>query len=317
VTAIRAEARLDAPHLDPGDALQAVLAAALARRAFPAGPDRLAPWELWAPSHFGLDRVTRFEQADEAARRQVLAACARGLLEEAYFIEKAGLAFAAKMVLLAESADERVLYSLVAADEATHLHAVASHLRGPDRPRAASPFVRWLAEEIQEGDGAGLGYLIPVVLEGWGIVHYQALARGCRGARLRATLVAIARDEALHHRGGVLLAGRRAATDASRERLVEALARLLDMVRAGPQAVVAALDGATGPLGRAELVRTFRELDAEAHSGRRLGLLRALAHAGGADRLIERLDRRGLFAPLDPEACADRFGRTEGGQTTC
>jgi hypothetical protein len=317
MTAIRTAARLDAPHLDPGDDLQPVLAAALARRAFPGGPDAAAPWDLWAPSHFGLDRVTRFERAGEDERRRILAACARSLLEEAYFIEQAGLAFAAKMVLLADSAEERVLYSLVAADEAAHFHAIASHLPRPAGQRADPPFLRWLAEVIEEGDRVSLCYLIQVVLEGWGIVHYQALARGCRGERLRRTLVAIARDEALHHRGGVLLARRRDASEASRGFARQALARLLEMVRAGPQAVVKALADVTGPLGRAERVQAFQELDAAGHSGRRLRLLRSLIGAGGADRLAERLDSRGLFAPLGPEACADRFEETEGGHGIC
>ena len=78
----------------------------------------------WGAGYYGLDRVRLFAGAREAQRRAILEACGRALLEEAFFIEKCGIGYAAKMVLLAETSCERQLYGLIAGDEAAHLAAI-------------------------------------------------------------------------------------------------------------------------------------------------------------------------------------------------
>ena len=56
---------------------------------------------FWPAKHFNLDRVTIFRDASEEEREQILEGCCRDLLEEAYWIEKLGMYFAAKMSLMA------------------------------------------------------------------------------------------------------------------------------------------------------------------------------------------------------------------------
>ena len=80
--------------------------------------------QQWKAEFFGLDQVTAFTTAAPATQRAVVTGCSRAILEEAYFIEKAGVGFAAKMTLLAQDMDERNLYALFAGEEAAHPAAV-------------------------------------------------------------------------------------------------------------------------------------------------------------------------------------------------
>src|SRR5262249_51873896 len=124
---IQIETRLDAPDLGREHELQAVLQSALKSRAAapPSNADPLNAY--WPAAHFGLDRVSLFRDASEEEQARILAGCSRDVIAESYFIEKSGMYFAAKMALLAESAQERMLYSLFGADEAVHFDWVANY----------------------------------------------------------------------------------------------------------------------------------------------------------------------------------------------
>ena len=296
---VRVRSGLSLGPLPAGHKLKPLLAAAAAK----AGVEqpRLAfPDRAWDAAFHGLDRVGAFRKLSVNRRREVLRACAKGLLSESCHIEKLGLAFTAKMSLLSRSEDERQLYALFAADEARHLSEIARYL--PDGPSAASdnPFLLLLGEIIEKGDKPGLTRLIQVVLEGWGLTHYGSLARACRDEGLRRTLRRILKDEALHHGSGVVLAAAEPLGRAERREVEEWLLRLARMVQAGPQAVV----GALGPLSRREREKAFSELSCESHSAERLALLRGLIASCGETRAIETLEKAGALRPLDAASCA-------------
>ncbi len=282
--------------------MRAILDTALRRRGMPhlapSGSD--APWDA---SYFGLDRVAVFRQAPAETRRRILAGCAEDVLREAVGVERLGLTFAARMVLLAETTEARMTYSLFGADEAMHLAAIGRYLASPEAdtpPR--DPFLCLLTEAINEGPRLGLAFVVQVVLEGWGLVHYGTLSRECRSPDVAATFAGILRDEALHHGAGRAVLRRDDLPALDHAWTVEVLVRLLEMVQAGPQRVVDRLTAATGPLSRGELARVFEELHAEADAGRTLDLLRNLMRLAPA--VVTALDRYAAFAPFSPERCA-------------
>ncbi len=57
--------------------------------------------------HFGLGGVDIYRDMDAEAQRAVVAACSKGLLAEAYYIEKAGVSCCAKLCVLSETTEER------------------------------------------------------------------------------------------------------------------------------------------------------------------------------------------------------------------
>lgn len=101
-----------------------------------------SPGEIWDADYFGLQRVKFFRQANADLQREILEGCARTLLNEAYFIEKSGTAYCAKMILLAESTELRQVYGLIAADEASHLQWIRPWVAEQDRVRPDGAMLR-------------------------------------------------------------------------------------------------------------------------------------------------------------------------------
>ncbi|TNE90945.1 MAG: ferritin-like domain-containing protein [Deltaproteobacteria bacterium] len=261
---------------------------------------------VWKPAHYGLDRVQAWTEADDDVRRAVLADCARASLLEAYFIEKAGVAYAAKMTLLAESADERSLYALFAAEEATHLDAIKQALGPVDEQQwQANPFLTLLRDIVEEADRATGQLVIQVVLEGWGLVHYAGLRDACQDRDLQRLLARIVADEAGHHGSGVHLLRGVSFAGAQRRAAVDQLGHMLAMVQVGPALVAGSLERHLGGFTRDQRLRVYRELDAEQHIRERLAKLGAcLDKVPGAAVVAEDLTAAGRFTIPAVEALA-------------
>lgn len=274
---IDVRALLDAPHWRDDPALQSILGSLLRRRPMSLPDNPPDPAEIWPASSFGLERVTEFVDASDERKREIVRRCAADRLAEALYVEKLGLAFCAKMTLLAETTEERMLYTLTAGDEATHYYWMSQFIGDDPKP---SPFLDLVGTWIERGSRSALTLLVQVVLEGWGVQHYRLLGSDCRDAQLAAVLREIVTDEARHHGSGTRLLAQHALSDAEREGVAHALAELLDMVRCGPQAVVAAID----PVDRK---RCLDELHAADDAQRKLDLLRDLI---GDPAILARLD---------------------------
>lgn len=265
----------------------------LRRRAAAGTPQTAAP--LWPAAHFGLDKVPAYTSATPEQQRRILDHCAQGLLRESWFVERGGMEFCARMVLAAESADERQLYSLIGADEAAHYAWLQPWL--PADSGAMDTFNRFLADCVAQSTPQPLAYLMQVVLEGFGIVHYSGLAASCNDPALADTLRRMAEDEALHHAAGLAAFRAERLGRAEREFLLDASYAFLQMIRSGPQAVVAALDQELGGLDTTALHALFITLDDAAATEAKLRRLRQLMDQPGMGWLLEKLQTRGAFDP--------------------
>ncbi len=266
MSAIDVRALLNAPHWRDDAALQSILGSLLRRRPMSLPERAPNPVAIWPASSFGLDRVTEFIDASDERKREIVRRCAADRLAEALYVEKLGLAFCAKMTLLAETTEERMLYTLTASDEAAHYYWISHFVDGDPKP---SPFLELIGSWIERGSRNALTMLVQVVLEGWGVQHYRLLGSDCRDAQLAAVLREIVTDEARHHGSGRHLVEQHELNDAERAEVVRALAELLDMVRCGPHAIVAAID----PINRQ---RCLEEMHAAEDAQRKLDLLRNL-----------------------------------------
>lgn len=264
------------------------------------------PAVLWDAAFFGLDRVDAFRSAPATAQREILGACARGKLLEAYFIEKAGVSYAAKMTLLAETADERTLYALFCAEEAAHLDAIRAALGPVDESGwQADPFLGLLQTIVEEADRQTGQLVIQVALEGWGLLHYGALRDRCRHGGLRQTLAGIVADEAGHHGSGVALLRGEALAPAAARHAAALLGEMLAMIQVGPALVAEALERTLGGLTPGQRRRVFAQLGAERHVRDRLGRLRGcLDKVPAAAPVTAALERAGRFTVPSLEALA-------------
>jgi hypothetical protein len=299
MTAVAVHAGLDLPSLSPGHRLRPLLNTRLRpRRNAMASAD--TPHAHWNAEFFGLPRVGVYLQATEEQRARVLDRCGRTLLEEAYFIEKCGISFAAEMVLLAESIEERMLYAVFASEEARHFDVIRSFLTSVPEPGTANPFLALLTETIECGDRTALQFVIQVVLEGWGLSHYKALRDQCATPALYDCLDAILRDEAGHHGSGRVLFAEADVSGPTRGRIEEMVGAMLRMVQCGPMSVLGAIEQELGSLSRAKKIEVMEQLDGREHAQARLGKVRELVCFESVRPIVERLESKGLFRPLSP-----------------
>lgn len=301
---ITIETRLDAPDLSAAHRLQPILASALKEIGSQQAPNKVQAF--WSAGHFHLDKVAIFNTASAEEQEAILQRCSQSLLAEAYYIEKCGMYFAPKMCLLAESSEEKMLYSLFAADEARHFHQIAAFVT----PQAVSdylhnPFIQLLDEILRYGNKTTLTYIVQVLLEGWGIRHYHALAANARDTQLKETLATILKDEARHHGSGLLLFNEKRLSEQQLAEIIEPLIHFFRMVQVGPQLIVAHLEEVMGHLSQAQRETIFAELDAEATTVSKLVLLKSLIQtAAYADDILTRLESAGALRAFSAAECA-------------
>ncbi|MBH8573723.1 ferritin-like domain-containing protein [Nostocaceae cyanobacterium CENA369] len=293
-------AGLDLPHTDPNDRLRRILKAALPNQ----GNNTLQPdSDYWDAEFFKLHQVKIFQQASTAEQSAILGLTNRSLLEESYFIEKTGVGYMAKMVPLAETVEERMLYGLFTADEATHLSQISHFLPEVEPTNSNDPFVRLLAEVVESTDKTVLLFVLQIVLEGWGLNHYRRLAKECHHPILAELFASFLDAEARHHATGTTLFNQIPVAADSQATILDVLAQFLFMVQMGPQSVLAAIEQVKGHLSRSQKIQILEELDTQTHSGTRLQILRSLMRGGSADAIVQALDERGVFEPLPADKC--------------
>lgn len=293
-------AGLDLPHTDPDDRLRRILTAALPNQV----ADVLYPeLNYWDAEFFNLHQVKIFQDAIASEQSAILHLVNRSLLEESYFIEKSGVGYMAKMVLLAETVEERMLYGLFTADEATHLSQISCFLPEMEVTDSNHPFLRLLAEVVESADKTVLLFVLQVVLEGWGLSHYRRLAKECRHPVLAELLSSFLQAEARHHGTGTTLFNRISVSASSQAAILDVLTQFLLMVQVGPQNVLASIERVKGHLSRSQKIQILVELNTETHSGTRLQILRSLMTGTSAMAIVQALDEQGAFEPLPADKC--------------
>ncbi len=292
-------AGLDLPDINSKDKLNRILSSALEKtnRYY---ENRSTLVNYWNANYFNLDKVKIFKDSTPGEQSSILQLCNLGILEEAYFIEKAGMGYMAKMILLAETTEERMLYGLFAADEVTHFAQISSFLPTPEVSN--NPFLDLLEKVVESDDKTVLLFVLQVVLEGWGLTHYRSIASYCQNPQLKSILQGFLQDESRHHATGVTLFENISLSKSS-QYIVEILAMFLQMVQLGPQSVVKAIEQVKGHLSKEDKINIFAQLDTENHSGSRLKLLRNLIDLPNAKNILENLDIKGSFQALKPSQC--------------
>ncbi|MEH2196711.1 ferritin-like domain-containing protein [Nostoc sp.] len=290
----------DLPHSNSHDSLLRILTAVLPNHNSCANYQKLNCWDA---EFFNLHQVKIFQQSNITEQSAILELANRSLLEESYFIEKAGVGYMAKMVLLAETVEERILYGLFTADEATHLHQISHFLPEMEVTSTDDPFLRLLSEVVESADKTVLLFVLQVVLEGWGLSHYRRLAKECRHPVLAELFSSFLQSESRHHATGTTLFNQTSLSVFSQTTILDVLAQFLFMVQVGPQSLLAAVEQVKGHLTRSQKIQILEELDTETHSGTRLQILRSLMGIKSAHSILQILEERGAFQPLPAHQC--------------
>ena len=268
----------------------------------------------WDAGFFGLDRSTRFRDLPLPRQVAVTAALSEAVLREAQHIEVVGTTYAAKMALLAETLPQRELYSFFAADEARHLRLISALVGEPHLDWVqGNSFLGYLAQVVQDEDRETLVFLIQVILEGWGINYYSALARCARAPQVTRCFETILLDEGRHHGSGLVLFDESRLTMPQLARLKDLLAAFLAMVRIGPAATLAHLARETGGMSRSEIHDFLTEVDFAAKVKADLSLMQSLLVKAGAHKLRQFFVEKAAFTVPTAAACASDAAAFLGG----
>jgi rubrerythrin len=295
--------RLDIPHATDSR-FHKILSAHLKQRGRYKEAEEMNSQPLWHAEYFQLNQSSLFKKATLEQQQEILERCSRHLLNESYFIEKSGLTYCAKMVLLAESTDIAQVYSLISADEATHLAWITPFVKAEDRLKPQGAFLQFLSKLIEECDPNTLAYVVQVILEGWGVHHYRSLAKSCRAENLRSVFQDIVKDEALHCYTGEVLFNADRCSPIQLKFIEDCLAHYTEMVRVGPQGIVSAMEEVLGSLNLSDKTILFEELNTQNESRHKLSILKNLMSQPGIENSVYQLDKQGKFSPYSAAQCA-------------
>lgn len=262
---------------------------------------------LWAAEWWGFHCSSVFQKLRPDVQQRILCACNQAMLNEAYFIEKSGLAYTAKMVLMAESTDMAQLYALIGADEARHLAWIEPYIKSEQKTCPSGQFLMFLSTLVEDVPPRLLVYLVQIILEGWGLDHYMRLSTSCQQDLLSYIFSNILKDEALHHRSGQLLFDHTTLLPTDFPLIKDSLQCYAEMVRIGPQATVAAMDQATGGLSFQDVEEIIIALRHSEETARKLTLLKDLMRQPGVESVVDELDEMGYFVPMSPTEAARAY----------
>ncbi len=165
-------------------------------------PSKTLPY--WSAEHYDLHQSKLFQSLSLEQQTQVIFRLNQWSLELIYFIEKFGLNYGAKMIELADSVEEKSLYTLFAGDEVRHRRLIEPFLlAGHPTDISIHPLLTALSNCLNSHSKHNLTFTIQVILEGFGLMHYQALQAGCKDQNLKHALTQILADEVNHHGMGV------------------------------------------------------------------------------------------------------------------
>lgn len=253
---------------------------------------------MWPAEFFRLPLLNFWRDADDSARDEIRHGCSVTVLREALGIERTAMDYCAARVMEAEDALEKQVYCLTAAEEARHYHWLCMITDPATVAMAPDAFTRYLQRLVAEGTPNSQSYLLQVILEGWGIGHYQRLAAHASTADVAAVMSGIARDEGLHYAAGVAQFDASRLTAADGQFVRGALVELCTMVGSGPLGVLGVVERAVGGLGQTGRRSIFEKLTDPIATARRLNELAQFIARQGMDGEAAWLAEQGFLEPL-------------------
>jgi hypothetical protein len=273
------------------------------------GPPRSSVRPLWDEDFFNLRGAAHWGLLDPAGKTAVLAALGEKILQEAYFIECAGMAYAGKMNRAAASREERQFFCFVGEEETRHLRMIENIGGFSTAVDAVPSFALLIGEIIAAATRPCHLLLIQILLEGWGLHYYKTLAKAATEEAVASVFKSIIKDEIRHHAAGVVLFRAEALTGADVGTLLGYLARIIELVKIGPYGVCAEV-ARRSPFGsRDELQRFLAEIDAVSVTAGKLELLGQLLYKNLPRSVSDELTRTGLLAPLQLAQMADNLAQ--------
>lgn len=257
---------------------------------------------IWPESFYHLTHSSHWKQLKEDEQREILCSLGNKILQEAYFIESAGMAYAGKMNLAAKTKEEREFFCFVAEEEARHLRMVEVLTDFNKSLENIPSFALLIGEIIQEAKKPSHLLLIQILLEGWGLQYYKTLAKNSQDDAVTQTFKAILKDEIRHHSAGVILFNdHESLTPMSPEEANEFLSyleRISFMVKVGPYSAASEVLKKSASRNKTELKKFLEETDAVKVTAEKVEILYNLLKKSLPSNVLDEVQNREILKAL-------------------
>lgn len=258
---------------------------------------------IWDEEFFHLKESEAFKGLKAEQKNSILISLSQKILQEAYFIESAGMAYAAKMNLAAKTKEEREFFCFVGEEEAKHLRMVESLANFNTSLENIPSFAMLIGEIIQEASKPSHLLLIQILLEGWGLNYYKSLQKCAKDENVANAFKAILKDEIRHHSAGVILfSAHKNSVGLKADEVAEFmgyLERIAFMVKIGPYNACEETFKAKGKTSKEELRLFLQQTDSIVVTSGKMELLGQLLSKSLPDDVLNSIKEKKMLKALD------------------
>lgn len=258
---------------------------------------------IWDDEFFHLKEASAFKSLPADTKNKILVSLSQKILQEAYFIESAGMAYAAKMNIAAKTKEEREFFCFVAEEEAKHLRMVESLANFNTSLENIPSFAMLIGEIIQEASKPSHLLLIQILLEGWGLNYYKSLQKSAKDENVANAFKAILKDEIRHHSAGVILfSAHKNTVGLKAEEVTEFLGyleRISFMVKIGPYSACEETFTAKGKTCKEELRAFLEQTNSITVTAGKMELLAQLLSKSLPDDVLNTIKEKKMLKALD------------------
>lgn len=258
---------------------------------------------IWGEDFFHLEQSSVWKTLSKEDRSEILISLGHKILQEAYFIETAGMAYAGKMNLAAKSKEERQFFCFVGEEEAKHLRMVEALANFNTSLETIPSFALLIGEIIQEATKISHLLLIQILLEGWGLNYYKSLVKYSKDESVTNAFKLILKDEIRHHSGGVILFAHHKTTngmnDTEISEFLSYLERIAFMVKIGPYNLCEELFKKHHSPNKENLKTFLIECDAVQVTNGKMELLSQLLEKGLPEEVLQSIKQNKILKALD------------------
>lgn len=254
----------------------------------------------WPAQYYQLHHSKLFNQLDDEKKTDILNKLGLDLLLGSFGIEKVGIGYCGRMSSTAETMEERLLFSMMGADEAVHYQLLCPYIPLELRSTYTSPFLS-LMDQMLESDAPNiLYYLSQIIIEGWGIYHYRALANQCMDPNLKAIIKQMLKDESSHHHTGKVLFKVNQLRKNDKAYILDSLKHYTDIIRLGTSQVIGVIDEVVG-LSKNQKHELKQAIQQDKTTHYQLSIFKQLMSQPGMEAIVHDIERAGYFE-VYPEA---------------
>lgn len=270
---------------------------------------------IWDEEFFNVKNSETWKSLSAEAKNSILVSLSQKILQEAYFIECAGMAYAGKMNLAARNKEEREFYCFVGEEEAKHLRMVESLANFSTSLENIPSFSLLIGEIIQEAQRTSHLLLIQILLEGWGLNYYKTLAKTAKDENVAQTFKNIVKDEIRHHSAGVILFANHKSgmNDKEVDEFMGYFERISFMVKVGPYSICEEVFRQKKDPTEEELKKFLTEINAVVVTSGKMELLGQLIAKSLPDAVLEKVKAKGYLTPMSLEEMTSALSQSISG----